>query len=148
MTTMGQGKEMRRVPCTHRDSKTMCRPSGPCGTFWVQAGSGCLAAMVTRSRGGSVWASPKSSRDSMGTATSRATCPGAGLAAGACRTSRSPRPLTAGLARGPSTTGASGPVATGASGPVAVLLGQSGPGLVLAPGVVPNVRRPREERHL
>ena len=68
---------------------------------------------------------------------------GAGLAAGACRTSRAPRALTArtaGLARGPSTTGASGPVATGAAGLVDVL--------VFAPGVVPNVRRPREERHL
>ena len=76
---------------------------------------------------------------------------GAGLAAGACRTSRVPRALTAhtaGLARGPSTTGASGPVATGASGRLAVLLGQSGPGLVLAPGVVPNIRRPRKERDL
>ena len=74
---------------------------------------------------------------------------GAGLAAGACRTSKALRALTArtaGLARGPSTTGASGPVATGASGPV--FLGQSGPGLVLAPGVVPNVRPPREEQHL
>ena len=39
---------------------------------------------------------------------------GAGFAAGACRTSRAPRAFTArtaGLARGPSTTGASGPVA-------------------------------------
>ena len=67
----------------------------------------------------------------------------AGLAAGPCRTSRAPRALTArtaGLARGPSTTGA--------SGRLAVLLRQSGPGLVLAPGVVANVRRPRVERHL
>ena len=59
-STMGQGKEMRRVPCTPRDSNSMshtalrcrCRPSGPGGTCWVQAGSGCLAARVTRSRGG------------------------------------------------------------------------------------------------
>ena len=71
------------MPCIRRDSKTMshavlrcrCRPSGPGGTYWVQAGSGCLAARVTRSRGESVWASPNSSRDSMGTTTSRATCP-------------------------------------------------------------------------
>ena len=67
----------------------------------------------------------------------------AGLSAGACRTSRALRALTvrtAGLARGLSTTGA--------SGRLAVLFGQSGPGLVLAPGVVPNVRQPRVERHL
>ena len=50
---------MRRVPCSPRDSKTMshmaercrCRPSGPGGTFCVQAGFGCLGARVTRSRG-------------------------------------------------------------------------------------------------
>ena len=61
-TTMGQGKEMRMVPCTPRDSNTMshtalrcrCSPSGPGGTCWVQAGSGCLVARVTRSRGGVV----------------------------------------------------------------------------------------------
>ena len=89
LTTMGQGKEMRKVPCTPRDSKTMshvalrcrCRPSGPGGTCWVQAGSGCLAARVTRSRGGgSLGASPNSSRDGMGTTTWRATCPVAVLA--------------------------------------------------------------------
>ena len=82
-TTMGQGKEMRRVPCTPHDSNTMshtalrcrCRPSGPGGTCWVQAESGCLAARVTRSRGGSLWASPNSSRDGWGTTTSHATCP-------------------------------------------------------------------------
>ena len=76
---------------------------------------------------------------------------GAGLAAGACRTSMPPRALTArtaGLARGPSSPGASRPVATVACGPVAVLLGQSGPGPVLSPGVVPNVRRPGEKRQL
>ena len=68
------------MPCTPRDSNSMshtalrcrCRPSGPGGTCWVQAGSGCLAARVTRSRGGSVWASPNSSRDGWGTTTSRA----------------------------------------------------------------------------
>ena len=76
------------MPCTARDSNTMshtalrcrCRPSGPDGTCWVQAGSGCLAARVTRSRGGSLWASPNSSRDGWGTTTSRATCPLAVLA--------------------------------------------------------------------
>ena len=79
MTTMGQGKEMPRLPCTPRDSKAMshtavrcrCRPSGPGGTFWVQAGSGCLGATVTRSRGGFVWAWPKLSRDGMGTTSGR-----------------------------------------------------------------------------
>ena len=48
------------MPCTPRYSNTMshtalrcrCRPSGPGGTCWVQAASGCLAARVTRSRGG------------------------------------------------------------------------------------------------
>ena len=76
---------------------------------------------------------------------------GAGLAAGASRTSRAPRSLTAhtaGLAWRPSTTGACGLVATGASGRLGVLLGQSGPGIVLALGVVPNIRRPRGERDL
>ena len=139
---------MRRMPFTPWDSKTMshtaersrCRPSGPGGTFGVQAGSGCLWARVTRSRGGvsvglaQVVAGRHGddhlARHNPGT--------GAGLAAVACQTSGAPRAFTArtaGLARGPSTTGA--------SGPVAVLLGQSGPGLVLAPGVVPNVWRPR-----
>ena len=83
MTTMGQGKVMRRVPCTPRDSKTMshtaercrCRPSGPEGTFCVQAGSGCLRAIVTRSGGGSLWAVPKSSRKGMETTTSYGACP-------------------------------------------------------------------------
>ena len=65
---------------SHTAVRCRCRPSGPGGTFWVQAGSGCLAATVTRSRGGSVWASPKSSRDGIGTTTSRGTCPAAVLA--------------------------------------------------------------------
>ena len=68
---------------------------------------------------------------------------GAGLAANPYRTSRAPPTLTApaaGLARGPSTTAA--------SERLAVLLWQSGPGLEPAPGVVPNVRRPRVERDL
>ena len=74
---------------------------------------------------------------------------GAGLAAS--RTSRALRPLTAhtaGLAWCPSTAGACGLVATGAFGGLGVLLGQSGPGLVLALGVVPNIRRPSGERDL
>ena len=160
LTTMGLGKEMRKVPCTPRDSKTMCRtalrcrcrPTGPGGTCWVQAGSGCLAARVTRSRGGSVWASPNLSRDGMGTTTWRATCPAAVLASLPVPPERPERRSltahTAGLARRPSTTGACGLVATGAFGGLGVLLGQSGPGLVLALGVVPNIRRPRDERDL
>ena len=82
------GAEMRRVPCTPRDSKTMshtaercrCRPSGPGGTFCVQDGSGCLGGRVTPSRGGSVWAVPKSSRDGIGPTTSRGACPAPVLA--------------------------------------------------------------------
>ena len=129
LTTMGQGKEMRRVPCVPRDFKTMshtaercrCRPSGPDGTFWVQAGSGCLAARVTRSRGelGVGLAQVVAGRNGHDHLARHMPRTGAGLATGACRTSRAPRALTArtaGLARGPSTTGASGPVATGASG--------------------------------
>ena len=115
MTTMGRGKEMRRVPCTPRDSKTMshtvercrCRPSCPGGTFLVQAGSGCLGARVTQPRGVSVWASPKSSRDGMGTTTSRATTPApvlASLPAPAERPERrepSPRAMPASLGARP-----------------------------------------------
>ena len=59
---------------------------------------------------------------------------GADLATGACRTSRAPRALaahTAGLAQGPSTTGASGAVATGASGRLAISWGNRGRGLYL-----------------
>ena len=74
MTTMGQGKAMRRMPYTPRASKVMshtaercrCRPSGPGGILCVQAGSGCLGARVTRSREGSRWAVPKSSRTAWG----------------------------------------------------------------------------------
>ena len=63
MTTMGQGKEMRRAAYTPRASKARshtaeqcrCRPSGPPNTLCVQAGSGCLAARVTRLGGGEVW---------------------------------------------------------------------------------------------
>ena len=74
---------------------------------------------------------------------------GAGLAAS--RTPRALRPLTAhtaGLAWCPSTAGACGLGATGAFGGLGVLLRQSGPGLVLALGVVPNIRRPSGERDL
>ena len=74
---------------------------------------------------------------------------GAGLAAS--RTSRAPRPLTAhtaGLAQRLSTTGTCQLVATGTFGELGVLLEQSGPGLVLALGVVPNIRRPSGERDL
>ena len=74
---------------------------------------------------------------------------GAGLAAS--RTSRALRPLTAhtaALAWCPSTAGACGLVATGAFGGLGVLLGKSGPGLVLALGVVPNIRRPSGEQDL
>ena len=100
-----------------------------------------------------MWASLKSSRDGMGTTTSCATCPVAVLASLPVPfgTSRAPRALTmhiAGLARRPSTTGAYGPVVTGASMRLAVLLGHSGLGLVLALGVVPNIRRPRGEQDL
>ena len=153
MTTMGQGKEMRRVPCTPRDSKTMshtaercrCRPSGPGGTFCVQAGSGCLGARVTRSWGGlgvggaQVFAG-RHGDDHLARRMPRT---GAGLAMASCRASGAPRTLTAptaGLAWGPSTTGA--------SGRLAVRLGVSGPGFELAPGAVPDVRRPRVERDL
>ena len=52
------------------------------------------------------------------------------------------------LARCPSTAGACGLGATGAFGGLGVLLRQSGPGLVLALGVVPNIRRPSGERDL
>ena len=67
----------------------------------------------------------------------------AGLAVAPCRASGAPRALTAlnaGLARGPSTTAA--------SGRLALLLGllHMGPGLESAPGMVPNVRRPRVEQ--
>ena len=159
LTTMGQGKEMRKVPCTPRDSNTMshtalrcrCCPSGPGGTCWVQAGSGCLAARVTRSRGGVGVgvAQLVAGRHGHQHLARHMPCGGAGLAAS--RTSRAPRPLTthtAGLARRPSSAGACGLVATGAFGGLGVLLGQSGPGLALALGVVPNIRQPSGERDM
>ena len=70
---------------------------------------------------------------------------GAGLVVAPCSASRAPRALTvltAGLARGPSTTGA--------SGRLALLLGRlhTGPGRESAPAVVSNVRRARMERDL
>ena len=77
--------------------------------------------------------------------------PPGGACLAASRTPRALRPLTAhtaGLAWCPSTAGACGLVATGAFGGLGVLLGQSGPGLVLALGVVPNIRRPSGERDL
>ena len=143
LTTMGQGKEMRKVPCTPHDSTTMShtavrcrrRPSGPGGTCRVQAGSGCLTARVTRSRGGSVWASPNSSRDGMGTTTLRATCPVAVLASlppeRPERRNPSLRTLPASLAWRPSTTGACGLVASGAFGGSACSSGNRGRGLYL-----------------
>ena len=93
------------MPWTPRDSKTMshtalrcrCRPSGPGGTCWVQAGSGCLAARVTRSRGGGVGvglaqlvAGPHGHHH-LARHMPRGS---AGLASGASRTSIAPRALT------------------------------------------------------
>ena len=94
-----------------------------------------------------MWASPKPSRDGMGTTTSHATCPVAVLASLPVAPER-PELREPSLRTLPSTTGACGLVATGASGRLGVLLGQSGQGLVLALGVVPNIRRPRGERDL
>ena len=100
-----------------------------------------------------MWASPKSSRDGMGTTTSRATCPAAVLASLPVPAERPERrepslctlPASLGDRPPPVPTGRSPPVP---SGRLAVLLGQSGPRVVLALGVVPNIRRPREERDL
>ena len=158
-STMGQGKEMRRVPCTPRDSNSMshtalrcrCRPSGPGGTCWVQAGSGCLAARVTRPKGGVVVGAAQLVAGRLGHHHLARHMPPGGAGLAASRTSRALRPLTAhtaGLAWCPSTAGACGLVATGAFGGLGVLLRQSGPGLVLALGVVPNIRRPSGERDL
>ena len=88
MTTMGQGKEMHTAPCTpraykassHTAERCRCRPSGPGATLCVHAGSGCLEARLTRTRDGSRWAVPRSSRDGMGTTTSRTACPALELA--------------------------------------------------------------------
>ena len=115
MTTMGQGTEMPRVPCTPRASKAMshtvercrCRPSGPGGTFSVQAGSGCLGARVTRSKGGvevggvQVLAG-RHGDDHLPHGMPRTR---AGLAMAPCNASGAPRAVTklaAALARGPS----------------------------------------------
>ena len=149
-STMGQGKEMRRVPCTPRDSNSMshtalrcrCRPSGPGGTCWVHAGSGCLAARVTRSRGGVDVGVAQLVAGRLGHHHLARHMPPGGAGLAASRTSRALRPLTAhtaSLAWCPSTAGACGLVATGTFGGLGVLLGQSGPGLVLALGVVPNI---------
>ena len=159
LTTMGQGKEIRKGPCTPRDSKTMShtalrcryRPSGPGGTCWVQAGSGYLAARVTRSTGGVGVGVAQLVAGRHGHHHLARHMPRGGAGLAASRTSRAPQPLTAhtaGLARRLSTTGACGLVATGAFGGLGVLLGRSGPRLVLALGVVPNIRRPRGERDL
>ena len=127
---------------SHTAERCRCRPSGPGGTFCVQAGSDCLGARVTRTgalgMGGAQVLAGRHGNEHLAQR-----MPGVVLAAAPCRTSRAPRALTAltaGLARGPSTTGA--------SGRLALLLGQSGPGLEPAPGVAPNVRRPRAERDL
>ena len=147
------------MPCTPRDSNSMshtalrcrCRPSGPGGTCWVQAGSGCLAAKVTRSRGGVVVGVAQLVAGRLGHHHLARHMPLGGAGLPASRTSRALRPLTAhtaGLAWCPSTAGACGLVATGAFGGLGVLLRQSGPGLVLALGVVPNIRRPSGERDL
>ena len=114
--TPRQGKEMRRSACTPGVPKAMsqtaercrCRPSGLGATRCVQAGSGCQAARVTRAKGGSTWAVPKSPRDGMGTTTSRmAACPCLALELALLRPlALIPEcTLTAGLAQGLSTTG-------------------------------------------
>ena len=111
---MGQGKEMRRVPCTPRDSNSMshtalrcrCRPLGPGGTCWVQAGSGCLAARVTRSRGGVVVGVAQLVAGRLGHHHLARHMPPGGAGLAASRTPRALRPLTAhtaGLAWCPST---------------------------------------------
>ena len=98
-----------------------------------------------------MWASPNSSRDGMGTNTWRATCPVAVLASlppeRPERRDPSLRTLPASLGGRPPLE-ACGLVATGAFGGLGVLLGQSGPGLVLALGVVPNIRQASGERDL
>ena len=147
------------MPFTRRDSNTMShtalrgryRRSGPGGTCWVQAGSSCLAARVTRSNGGSVWASPNSSRDGMGTTTWRATCPVAVLAS---LPPERPKRRDPSLRTLPGSLGGRPPPEParwsppGAFGGLGMLLGQSGPELVLALGVVPNIQRPSGERDL
>ena len=138
------------MPCTPRDSNSMShtalrcryRPSGPGGTCWVQAGSGCLAARVTRSRGGVVVGVAQLVAGRLGHHHLAHHMPPGGAGLAASRTARALRPLTAhtaGLAWCPSTAGACGLVATGAFGGLGGLLGQSRPGLVLALGVVPNI---------
>ena len=66
-------------PCTPWDSTAsshtpetcFSRLSGPGASFCYQVGSGCLAAKVTRAKGGARWAVAKSSRDGMAITTSR-----------------------------------------------------------------------------
>ena len=80
MTTMGQGKKMRRAACTPRAFKARShavercrfRPLGLGATLCLQAGSGCLRARVTRARGvrggrcqsppGTAWGRPPPAR--------------------------------------------------------------------------------------
>ena len=84
--TRGRRKGLRRSAWTPRASTASShtaeryrrRPSGPGATLCCQAGSGYLAARVTRAKGGggATWAVPKSSRDGIGISTSRpAPCP-------------------------------------------------------------------------
>ena len=152
--TRGQGKEMRRAACTPRASKARshtakrcrCRPSGPGATLCVHPGSGCLAARVTWAKGGvevggAQVLAGRHGDDHLPHGMPRT---GAGLAVAPCSASRAPRgltTLTAGLARGPSTTGAAGHLR---------LLGRlhTGPGRESAPGVVSNVRQPGVKRDL
>ena len=109
-------------------------PIGPGRHLLIQAGSGCLAARVTRSKGGSVWASPNSSRDGMGTTTSRATCLVAVLASlppeGPKRRDPSLRTLPASLGGRPPPEPAGGSP-PGPSGGSACSSGNRGRGLYL-----------------
>ena len=105
------------MPCTPRDSNSMsqtalrcrCRPSGPGGTCWVQAGSGCLAARVTRSRGGVGVGVTQLVAGRLGHHHLARHMPPGGAGLAASRTPRALRPHTAhtaGLAWCPSTAGA------------------------------------------
>ena len=121
---MGQGKEMGSAACTPRASKARshtaercrCRPSGPDATLCVQAGSGCLAARVTRDKGGVEvgGAQVLAGRHGDDHLPHGMRSTGDGLAVAPYSASIAPRglvALTPGLARGPSTTGAEGRLA-------------------------------------
>ena len=147
------------MPCTPRDSNTMshtalrsrCRPSGAGGTCWVQAGFRLPGGQGDPVQGGVVVGVAQLVAGRLGHHHLARHMPPGGAGLAASRTSRALRPLTAhtaGLAWCPSTAGACGLVATGAFSGLGVLLGQSAPGLVLALGVVPNIRRPSGERDL